>query len=66
MSDDGWSFTLVDSGSPSGPHPAFTKKVVTPSSGSIRSGVAPNGGLLFAPVGGIVTQIDGTKWQRLA
>ncbi len=62
----GFSFTLVDNGIPAGPPPTFTKKVITPSSGSIKSGVAPNGGLLFAPVGGIVTQVDGTKWQRLA
>ncbi len=66
MDPSGFSFTLVDSGTPSGPPPTFTKKVVTPSSGSIRSGVSPNGGLLFAPVGGVVTQVDGTKWQRLA
>ncbi len=65
MSDDGFSFTLVDSGTPSGPVGPYTKKVITPS-GSIKSNVPAFGGLFFGPLGVIVDQIDGTKWQRVA
>lgn len=66
MDDDGFSFTLVDSGALSGPPPEYTKRVVVKSSGSIKSDVSVTGGLLFAPVGAVITQIDGTKWQRLS
>ncbi len=66
LSDDGFSFTLVDSKTPSGPVGPYTKKVITPSSGSIKSGTPSFGGLLFGPLGAVVDQIDGTKWQRVA
>jgi hypothetical protein len=66
ISDDGFSFTLVDSGVPSGPVGPYQRKVITPSTGSIKSAVPDFGGLFFGPVGVIVDQIDGTKWQRVA
>ncbi len=66
MADDGFSFTLVPSGVSSGPVPAYNKRAVTASSGSIKSGVPAFGGLMFGAVGAVVSQIDGTKWQRVA
>lgn len=69
MSDDGFSFLYTDSKTPSGPPPPYAKRNVTPSTGSMKSvpvGIPAFGGLFFGPIGVVVDQIDGTKWQRVA
>lgn len=66
MSDDGFSYTMVDSGVPAGPVGPYVKKVVAPSSPMKAGGAPAFGGLFFGPLGVIVDQIDGTKWQRVA
>lgn len=65
MSSDGLDYELVPSGAPSGPPPVYSKRQVTPS-GPIAHPVAPTPGLLIGPVGGQITQKDGTVWMRVS
>jgi len=66
MSDDNLSYSLVSSGQPSGPIPPFAilPPPMIPVSG-LNNGVTPIP-MFIAPIGGRVTQQDGTVWMRLS
>ncbi len=64
MADDEMSYELARGTEPCGPPPAFAPRTPV-GSGSLKSTAAP-AALLIGPIGGTVTQQDGTKWVRIA
>lgn len=64
MSEDEFSYELIRGNEPCGPAPTFAPRVPV-GSGPLRSTPTATA-LLIGPVGGTVTQQDGTKWVRIA